>query len=74
MGVFAQSAGNRSQPISGVYKEAAMMINMDCGPGFVNSSVVVRSPEGAAVVVRARYAPITLVTLVLGLGVMVQVL
>ena len=71
MGFFAESAGNKSQPINAVYKEAAMMINMGCGPGFVNQSVALKSQEGAA----ATYSPFTLsTTLLFGLVVLVQIL
>lgn len=48
MGFFNEAAGNKSQPISAPYKEAAMMINMGCGPGFVNQEVSIKSQEGAA--------------------------
>ena len=66
MGFFAESAGNKSQPIAAVYKDAAMMINMGCGPGFVNQTVVVKSQEGAAA--RAGYSPTILSTTIIGLA------
>ena len=70
MGFFAESAGNKSQPINAVYKEAAMMINMGCGPGFVNQSVALKSQEGAAV----ANSPTILLTLAVGLVALAQIL
>ena len=48
MGFFNEVAGNKSQPISAPYKEAAMMINMGCGPSFVKQEVNITDQEGAA--------------------------
>ena len=39
MGIFAQSAGNLSQPISEDYSSAATQIDAGCGPNFVNASI-----------------------------------
>ena len=39
MAIFAQSAGNLSQPISIDYSSAATQIDAGCGPNFVNASV-----------------------------------
>ena len=39
MGIFAGAASNRTQPISLTYVDAAEMINLHCGPNYVNQSV-----------------------------------
>ena len=39
MAVFAAQAGNKSQPLNEDYVDAANMVNVMCGPGFVNASV-----------------------------------
>lgn len=48
MGYFNAVAGNKSQPVSTDYTQAAQMINMGCGPGFVNQTVSHLSQEGGA--------------------------
>ena len=49
MGYFNAVAGNKSQPVSTDYTQAAQMINMGCGPGFVNQTVSHLSQEGGTV-------------------------
>ncbi|KAL8830482.1 MAG: hypothetical protein Q9191_001413 [Dirinaria sp. TL-2023a] len=44
MGIFNIAAGNKSQPVNTDYSAAAQMINLGCGPGFVNQTI----PKGAA--------------------------
>lgn len=39
MAVFAAAAGNSSQPVSSTYSNAAELINVQCGPNFVNTTV-----------------------------------
>jgi len=39
MGLFAQAAGNQSQPLSLTYVNSAQMVNLKCGPAYVNASV-----------------------------------
>jgi hypothetical protein len=39
MAVFAGAAGNQTLPISGDYGAAAQMIDMSCGPSFVDAGV-----------------------------------
>lgn len=39
MAIFAQSAGNKTQPLSGGYGSAASVIQMTCGPTFVQTAV-----------------------------------
>lgn len=46
MDIFNAVAGNKSQPISTDYSIAAQMINLGCGPGFVNQTVPKRSSQG----------------------------
>ena len=38
MNVFDQAAGNKSQPISLTYVDGAQLVDITCGPGFVNAS------------------------------------
>lgn len=42
MAIFNEAASNKSQPINGVYASAAQLIDLGCGPGFVNATV----PQG----------------------------
>ena len=42
MSVFNAAAMNKSQPINGDYASAAQLIDLGCGPGFVNATV----PQG----------------------------
>ena len=39
MAVFANAASNRSQPLNLDYVDAANMVNVMCGPTFVNASI-----------------------------------
>lgn len=39
MEIFQEIAGNKSQPINSVYVNAAQMIDLTCGPTFVNTSL-----------------------------------
>ena len=48
MAVFEPVAANKSQPIGTDYTQAAQMINMGCGPDFVNQTVAQSQSEGAA--------------------------
>lgn len=41
MSIFAAAAGNRTNPLRGDYAQAAQMVLMGCGPGFVEAGVVV---------------------------------
>lgn len=40
MAIFAETAGNSSQPLSQDYVTAAEQVQMNCGPQFVDSSVM----------------------------------
>lgn len=40
MRIFAQAAGNSSQPLNADYVSAAEQVQMNCGPTFVQASVV----------------------------------
>ena len=44
MAILEEAAGNKSQPIAGDYASAAQVIDLGCGPNFVNTSI----PQGAA--------------------------
>ncbi|KXT02823.1 hypothetical protein AC578_5360 [Pseudocercospora eumusae] len=44
MSIFAETAGNSSQPLSTHYVSAAQQVQMNCGPTFVASSVDMSSP------------------------------
>lgn len=39
MAIFATSAQNLTQPLSGDYTSAATQVNLGCGPNFVNATV-----------------------------------
>lgn len=39
MAVFHVAAGNDTQPLSQTYPDAAGLINLECGPNFVNTTV-----------------------------------
>lgn len=43
MSIFAETAGNSSQPLSTDYVSAAEQVQMNCGPTFVESSVEMSS-------------------------------
>ena len=49
MAVFNQAARNASQPVSGDYVNAAGQINVDCGVGFVNTTVAMIPGSGRSV-------------------------
>lgn len=44
---FAAVAVNASQPVSGVFAAAALLVDGVCGASFVNATVDVRSSSGA---------------------------
>jgi hypothetical protein len=51
MAIFAESAQNLTDPLSGDYSSAAIQINLGCGPNFVNATVKPlqgSSPTGSA--------------------------
>lgn len=41
MAIFAEAASNATTELSGDYGQAAQMVDMGCGPNFVQESVVV---------------------------------
>lgn len=43
MAILNEAAGNKTQPINGDYISAAQLIDLGCGPNFVNATV----PQGA---------------------------
>ncbi len=46
MGIFDAAAANRSQPVSAVYSQAAQLIDLGCGPAFVNQTVPISTSSG----------------------------
>ncbi|GAB7358476.1 hypothetical protein MBLNU230_g2540t1 [Neophaeotheca triangularis] len=58
MAVFASNAGNSSQPVSKTYGQAASMVEMSCGPGYVEDIAAVDS--GADGLVAARGSAVLL--------------
>ena len=48
MGIFNTIAGNKSQPINTDYSQAAQMINLGCGPGFVNQTIPKAAASGSS--------------------------
>jgi len=52
MAVFDSAAANRTQPVSSTYAAAAQLINVQCGPGFVNASIPAPVASGAGSNVR----------------------
>ena len=62
MDIFNKAAANESQPISKTYVDAARMIDLTCGPTFVNSTIPAPlTGDGSAPAPRSR-ATISLVT------------
>lgn len=47
MQVFQTAAANKTQPLNGDYGDAARMVNVGCGPGFVNSTVATIKGQGS---------------------------
>jgi hypothetical protein len=47
MAVFEAAGANKSQPVASTYAAAAMQVNVNCGPGFVNASVPVVTSAAA---------------------------
>lgn len=41
MNIFQEAAGNRSQPVTTNYVDAAQMIDVTCGPTFINATLPV---------------------------------
>jgi len=47
MAIFANTASNSTSALSGDYGQAAQMIDVSCGPKFVEPNVVVEGGAGA---------------------------
>ena len=47
MGMFQEAAGNKSQALNAHYGDAARMVNVGCGPGFVNTTVSTAKGQGS---------------------------
>lgn len=71
MGIIATSASNKTQPSSLTYVDAAQMINLKCGPTFVNATIPPAAHSGSgsfavlSVTVPGRW--LGLLTILLGL-------
>ncbi|KAL9123650.1 MAG: hypothetical protein Q9217_006937 [Psora testacea] len=50
MDVFSATASNKTQPITLTYVNAAQMVNLQCGPNFVNQSIPGASGKSAAAI------------------------
>ena len=48
MGIFEGVAANKTQPVSTGYSQAAQLINLGCGPGYVNQTVAKTTSAGSA--------------------------
>ena len=49
MSIFQEAASNRSQPVTSNYVDAAQMIDITCGPTFVNTSLPLAVASGESV-------------------------
>lgn len=47
MAIFAAAAGDSQKPLRGDYAQAAQMVHMSCGPGFVEAGVAVNGAGGS---------------------------
>lgn len=47
MAIFAGAAGDSANPLRGDYAQAAQMVHMSCGPGFVEAGVAVSGAESS---------------------------
>ena len=68
MQVFQEAAANKTQLLSNVYGDAARMINVNCGPTFVNSTVVVTKGQGSGSARTIGAPALTLVSLLAAVG------
>ena len=48
MEIFDTAAANKSQPVSTDYTQAAQIINLGCGPGFVNQTIEKGTSSGSS--------------------------
>lgn len=64
MAVFASNAGNSSQPVSKTYGQAASMVEMSCGPGYVEDIAAQDSAAGELMAVRGSPVLLTIGVLV----------
>ena len=73
MGIFDGVAANKSQPISNDYTEAAQMINLGCGPGYVNQTIASTSTSSPPLLRQGR-STLLLVPVVAVMASLVQLL
>ncbi|KXT19009.1 hypothetical protein AC579_8736 [Pseudocercospora musae] len=66
MSIFAETAGNSSQPLSRHYVSAAEQVQMNCGPTFVKSSVEMSSSASHHPAVTGLLSLTTFAILLLG--------
>ena len=48
MALFATAASNKSQPLNLDYVNAATMVDRDCGPNFVNATIMNADGSGSS--------------------------
>lgn len=74
MAIFATAAGNKSQPLNLDYVDAAVMVNQDCGPNFVNGTVPSASgSSSSSAATRVSHDPMLVGTIMMMLVGAVQV-
>lgn len=67
MAAFEQSTNDRKSAISSTYASAAGMVNVNCGPGFVNASLAAAVSSAAP----AALMPLAFNSGLLALGLLV---
>lgn len=67
MNVFEAATSDRKSAIAGTYGTAAMQVNVQCGPGFVNSSLAAVVNNGA-IPVMVGYSTGWMAFVILGMG------
>lgn len=65
MAIFATAASNSTSALSGDYGQAAQMIDMGCGPSFVQESVAVTGGVVGAPVVTVGIGIVTVMSILL---------
>ncbi len=69
MAIFNEAASNKTQPIYGDYASAAQLIDLGCGPGFVNATV----PQGKGTSMTSSGTPKPSISPVMALLAMITV-
>ena len=50
MPIFATAASNSTQPVSRLYTETAQLIDLSCGPNFVNATIPAAKSSASTIV------------------------